>query len=290
MRREIVLSQKVAQQLNLSRVQSENFRHWLAGHSRDKIAKARKRTPATIKREIYGLHSAGKYTPGLVDLLLNLPAARRHRIRFESRPKLLVDLIECGILEIRQKSAREDIEGAVLALQKLLGMKEKGLEHHNGIVKLASNIATEMKVSRKNKTVVEAGAAVHDLGKIVTPDEILTKAGPLTEDEWVTMKKHTTNALELIALIPALAQVLPALRWHHEKYNGTGYPDGLAGNKIPLAARIISVADVATALGQDRPYRAAWPETEITDYIVDNSGTQFDPTVVTAFLKVRLNY
>ncbi|MDR5682840.1 MAG: HD domain-containing phosphohydrolase [Armatimonadota bacterium] len=134
---------------------------------------------------------------------------------------------------------------------------------------------------------VRRGALLHDIGKIGIPDSILRKPGPLTEAEWEVMRRHPVYAYELLSPIEFLRPALDIPYCHHEKWDGTGYPRGLRGEQIPLAARVFAVIDVYDALTSDRPYRAAWPEDKAVAYIREQAGKHFDPAVVEAFLRMR---
>jgi len=129
---------------------------------------------------------------------------------------------------------------------------------------------------------------LHDLGKIGIPDKILLKEGPLDDNEWQIMKTHTTIGADLLAHhssdIMNLSQSI-ALN-HHEKWDGSGYPNGLAGGSIPIEARIASICDVFDALTSERPYKKAWPVEDVISYIKDNSAKQFDPKVVDKFITI----
>jgi len=116
------------------------------------------------------------------------------------------------------------------------------------------------------------------------PDEILLKPGPLTEDEWVLMRKHPVSAFEMLSPIRYLRKALDIPYCHHEKWDGTGYPQGLKGNQIPLVDRIFAVVDVYDALRSNRPYRPAWTEEKALESIKASSGTFFDPRVVDVLL------
>jgi HD-GYP domain-containing protein (c-di-GMP phosphodiesterase class II) len=131
---------------------------------------------------------------------------------------------------------------------------------------------------------IRRGALLHDIGKMGVPDSILLKPGPLSEDEWVIMRQHPVFAYEMLKNIPYLAQALEIPYYHHERWDGSGYPQGLQENDIPLAARIFAVIDVYDALCSARPYRPAWPEDESRSYLVNNAGILFDPQVVERFL------
>jgi HD-GYP domain-containing protein (c-di-GMP phosphodiesterase class II) len=118
------------------------------------------------------------------------------------------------------------------------------------------------------------------------PDNILLKPGPLSAEEWTAMRKHPVYAFEMLSPIHYLRPALDIPYCHHERLDGTGYPRGLKGEDIPLAARIFSVVDVWDALRSDRPYRAAWPDPQVKKYIQDLSGVQFDPDVITSFMRL----
>jgi HD-GYP domain-containing protein (c-di-GMP phosphodiesterase class II) len=118
------------------------------------------------------------------------------------------------------------------------------------------------------------------------PDSILFKPGPLSSEEWDTMRKHPIYAFEMLAPISFLRPALDIPYSHHERWDGSGYPRGLKGTQIPLAARIFAVVDVWDALRSDRPYRPAWPVTRVRQYLRERAGKHFDPEVVAAFLEM----
>ncbi len=131
---------------------------------------------------------------------------------------------------------------------------------------------------------IRRGALLHDIGKMATPDAILLKKGSLTEDEWKVVKMHPIQGRNMLQGIPFLKPALEIPYGHHERWDGSGYPEGLCREEIPLAARIFAVVDVWDALTSDRPYRPAWPENQALEYIRDQSGKLFDPQVVEVFL------
>lgn len=130
------------------------------------------------------------------------------------------------------------------------------------------------------------GALLHDIGKMTVPDAILRKPGPLTEDEWAVMHEHPDRAYRMLREIEYLHPALDIPHCHHERWDGLGYPRGLAGEDIPFAARVFSVIDVYEALTSDRPYREAWTHDRAIEHIREQSGSQFDSRVVEAFLEI----
>ncbi|HDZ62172.1 MAG TPA: HD domain-containing protein, partial [Nitrospirae bacterium] len=133
---------------------------------------------------------------------------------------------------------------------------------------------------------IRRGALLHDIGKMGVPDSILLKPGPLTEEEWEIMKQHPVYAFEMLYNIEYLHPALEIPYYHHEKWDGTGYPKGLKGKDIPLSARIFAVVDVWEALASDRPYRPAWSRDKIREHIRLLAGNHFDPSVVEVFLRM----
>ena len=159
--------------------------------------------------------------------------------------------------------------------------------HSQGVVELALVIADELHVDDEQRRLVEFGAMLHDIGKITTPDDILNKPGPLDPDEWDVMRDHTVAGQRLLDRVGGtLHEVGLVVRSSHERYDGSGYPDGLSGAEIPLAARIVAVADAYSAMTTRRSYREALdPGVALTE-IRANAGTQFDPVVAAAAIRV----
>jgi HD-GYP domain-containing protein (c-di-GMP phosphodiesterase class II) len=128
------------------------------------------------------------------------------------------------------------------------------------------------------------GFFLHDIGKVGVPESVLRKPGPLDDEEWAVMREHPAIGAQIVSPIRFLAGAVEIVRTHHERWDGLGYPQGLQGEEIPLAARIFAIADSFDAMTSDRPYRAAMPLERALDEIEAGSGTQFDPGVVDAFL------
>jgi len=179
----------------------------------------------------------------------------------------------------------ETIEGWSHALD----LRDKETEGHTQrVTELTVNLARKFLFSDEQLTQVRRGALLHDIGKMGIPDGILLKPGPLTDEEWVIMRKHPTFAYELLSPIQYLRPAIDIPYCHHEKWDGTGYPRGLRGEQIPLAARIFAVVDVWDALTSDRVYRAAWPKEKVLEHIRLLAGTHFDPEVVKVCLESGL--
>jgi HD-GYP domain-containing protein (c-di-GMP phosphodiesterase class II) len=156
--------------------------------------------------------------------------------------------------------------------------------HGEDVALLAERVALRMQLSSAQARDVRYAAMLHDLGKVAIPSEILLKPGPLTDEEWVTMRSHAAIGGELVGRIDAFAHLAPAVRASHERWDGGGYPDGLAGKKIPLAARIIAACDTYDAIITDRPYRPARSTSEACAELSRVAKTQLDPCVVDAVL------
>ncbi|WP_322815690.1 HD domain-containing phosphohydrolase [Chloroflexus sp.] len=177
----------------------------------------------------------------------------------------------------------ETIEGWSRALD----LRDRETEGHSRrVTELTVRIAARMSFSEEELLHVRRGALLHDIGKMGIPDAILLKPGPLNEQEWAIMRTHPTLAVELLRPIAFLAHALDIPWCHHEKWDGTGYPRGLRGEEIPLAARIFAVVDVYDALTSDRPYRAAWSRERALAYIREQAGRHFDPHVVDVFEQI----
>lgn len=170
---------------------------------------------------------------------------------------------------------------------RLLDLRDKETEGHSErVTQVSLQLARRMNMNETELRYLRWGALLHDIGKMGVPDHILLKPGPLTEEEWEIMRRHPTYAYEMLSPIVFLKPALAIPYCHHEKWDGTGYPRGLKGRQIPLAARIFTVVDVWDALRSDRPYRKALPEERVLTMLAEQSGTHFDPDIVQVFLRM----
>ncbi len=178
-------------------------------------------------------------------------------------------------------------ESTLEGWSRALDMRDNETEGHTQrVTELTERLARMMGLSEAELVHVHRGALLHDIGKLAIPDSIMFKPGALTDDQVETMHRHPDYAHVLLSPIAYLRPALDIPYCHHEKWDGTGYPRGLKGEEIPLAARIFAVVDVWDALRSDRPYRSAWPDGKAKDYIRAQAGEHFDPKVVKVFLQM----
>ena len=199
------------------------------------------------------------------------------------------DITERKQSQVALQRANEDlreaydktIEGWVLALD----LRDRETEGHTQrVTEMTLRLARELGCTDEELVHIRRGALLHDMGKMGIPDEILQKPGPLTDEEWIIMRRHPLYAYQMLAPIHYLNQSLIIPYCHHERWNGSGYPQGLKGEEIPLFARLFAVVDVWDALSSDRPYRKRMPPQEVADYLQEEAGRLFDPYIVEKFL------
>jgi putative nucleotidyltransferase with HDIG domain len=191
-------------------------------------------------------------------------------------------------LERRVEDAVRDLkrayDGTVIGFASLLeGKDESTAEHCHRVRDVCVRIAREIGVPAAQMRDLELGAMLHDIGKFKIPDAILKKPGPLTPEEWKVMRRHPEYGAEIVEKIDFLRGASAVVRNHHERFDGTGYPAGLAGEEIPLSARIFMVADAYDAITSRRVYKEAIPADVALEEIRRSAGTHFDPRVVAAF-------
>jgi HD-GYP domain-containing protein (c-di-GMP phosphodiesterase class II) len=157
--------------------------------------------------------------------------------------------------------------------------------HVDGVTALCVEVGRELGLDESELPALRAAGALHDIGKVSIPDAILSKPGPLDEEEWEFVKRHTLIGERILRAAPALAPVGPLVRSSHERFDGSGYPDGLRGEEIPLSSRIVAVCDAFDAMTSQRPYRTAMSAEGALEELHACAGTQFDPMVVAAFAR-----
>ena len=176
-------------------------------------------------------------------------------------------------------------DATIEGLSRALDLRDKETEEHTRrVTDIAMKLADSLGVQDAERIHVRRGAILHDIGKVAIPDQILFKPGPLIEEEWKIMRRHPDIAVQLLSPVTYLAPALDIPHWHHERWDGAGYPDRLRGEDIPFSARLFAFADVYDALTSNRPYRAAWRKQEALEYIREQSGKHFDPNIVPLFM------
>ena len=159
-------------------------------------------------------------------------------------------------------------------------------EHECSVAELAELVGRELGLPESLQGDLRLAGLLHDVGTIAVAGAVLSKPGPLDEDEWVMLREHPSIGADMVARIPGLARTQLAIRHHHERYDGQGYPDRLAGEAIPMAARVLAAVDAYTAMTEIRPYRDARERHEALEELRRNAGTQLDPDVVEALCRV----
>jgi diguanylate cyclase (GGDEF)-like protein len=202
----------------------------------------------------------------------------RNQVRVITDP--VVETLEEGAENSREEIA---MQGTVEALASLVEARDAyTAEHTKGVADMSVQLARLLGAGVAEAHLVELISKLHDVGKVAIPDLILQKPTRLTEEEWALMRMHPVIGAEVVSRVPALRVTAPGIRGHHERWDGSGYPDGLAGEAIPLTARIVAVADAYSAMTTDRPYRKALSQAEAMAELRRCAGSQFDPSVVQA--------
>lgn len=194
-----------------------------------------------------------------------------------------------NLLKLREYiNELENAEQVIFSLARAVEAKDKYTEGHCGrLSSLADNLGRKLKLSENDLTVLKRGGILHDIGKISIDDSILLKAGPLTSAEFDIIKTHPEVGETICAPLKTLKPVLPTIRYHHEKYNGSGYPEGLKGKQIPIHARIIGIVDCYDALTSARPYRPALKKEESLKIMIDETKQGlWDPKIMDTFFRI----
>jgi PAS domain S-box-containing protein len=238
--------------------------------------------PLIVKGEVKGVlevYRRTAYTPDAEWLEFLASLAGQAAIAIDS--KHLFDGLQRANLDLRQA-----YDATIEGWSRAMDLRDHETEGHTlRVTDLCVELARTMQVDESQLPAIRYGALLHDIGKLGIPDSILLKEGPLTNEEWEIMRKHPQLARDMLAPIDYLKDCIPIPYGHHEKWDGTGYPQCLKRDQIPLFARIFAVVDVWDALTSDRPYRKQWSKKKTRLYIQEQSGKHFDPEVVDIFLK-----
>ena len=188
-------------------------------------------------------------------------------------------------LQLAHNQLSEAYEKTIEGWVRALDLRDRETEGHTQrVTELTLKVAKKLGFSEEELSHIKRGALLHDMGKIAIPDEILQKPGPLNEAEWEKMRQHPNYAYEMLSPISYLRPALDIPFYHHERWNGSGYPHGLKGESIPLAARLFAIIDVWDALRSDRPYRKELPREQVIEYLREKSDILFEPRLVDLFL------
>jgi HD-GYP domain-containing protein (c-di-GMP phosphodiesterase class II) len=218
-------------------------------------------------------------------LTLLRPRMRRGRVLREALGELAALATEALRAAEAERRLAETLEASVGSLATLLGLRDGYTGRHSDtVVDLCEAVARRVGVTGAEMTHLHIAAHLHDLGKIGVPDQILHKPGPLDDAEWSIMREHPVWGAQALERTPGFEEAALAVRHHHERWDGTGYPDGLAAEAIPIGARVIAVCDAYEAMTSHRPYREALPEPLARERIVAGTGSHFDPAVVWGLL------
>jgi putative nucleotidyltransferase with HDIG domain len=199
------------------------------------------------------------------------------------------DASQLGLL--RSKSTSNDANGMILSTIYALAATVDAKDHYTfghskKVSKYATDIAAALGFTQERIATIRTAGLLHDIGKIGVSDQILSKTGILSEEEWEIVHAHPTMGVSIIKHVEKIKDCLAAVQYHHERYDGQGYPTGLKGNNIPLDARILAIADSYDAMTSARPYRQPLTPSQAIKEIIHCSGTQFDPEIVTVFAKM----
>ncbi len=190
-------------------------------------------------------------------------------------------------LQVAHNQLREAYEKTIEGWVRALDLRDRETEGHTQrVTELTLKVAANLGFTQEELAHIKRGALLHDMGKMAIPDEILQKPGPLNESEWEKMRQHPVYAYDMLSPIAYLHPALEIPYYHHERWNGSGYPHGLKGEQIPLSARLFAIIDVWDALRSDRPYRKQLPREQVIAYLQEKSGSLFDPKLVAVFLSV----
>ncbi len=200
--------------------------------------------------------------------------------------RLIADQIERDDLQQERQRLLAETAGVTALIAAVEARDSYTGEHSRFVVDLATRVAQHMGVPREALAEVQQVALLHDIGKLAVPDAVLNKPGPLDPDEWTTMREHPEIGARIVGAIPELTHLGPSIRAEHERWDGRGYPDGLAGRAIPVASRIVFVCDAYHAMTSNRPYRRALAQEDAMEEIRSAAGSQFCPETARALAEL----
>ncbi len=210
----------------------------------------------------------------------------KRAVRSKHEENVNIEFLKSKVAKLNRK-ANQGLVESILAFARTIKLKDRYTgEHVGNTVRYVTEIGRELDLSKHEAELVRQAAVLHDLGKIGISDKILLKKGKLTKREFEEIKKHPQIGADIIRPIQFLHELIPLILYHHERWDGKGYPTGIKGERIPMGARIIAIADVYQSLTSDRPYRKAYPKKDAIKIIEKSSGSHFDPEIVKVFLKI----
>jgi putative two-component system response regulator len=252
--------------------------------SGDEVCRRLKSNPATRLLPVIMITARG-------DLPRRLDAWEYGADEFLSKPFQAVEVTaRCRSL-LRTKrlvEERDSAEAVVFALARAVEAKSPFTHGHSErVTRYVLALADQVRVSEADRDILRKGALLHDIGKLSVPDAILNKPGSLTAEEYEIVKCHSASGAHIVEPLASVRDAIPLIRWHHERPDGKGYPDGLRGEAIPLPARILAVADACDAMTSDRPYRKGMSPARVEQVLRDGAGRQWDARLVGAFLECK---
>lgn len=211
---------------------------------------------------------------------------------FVSKPYSLLELearMQGAVQRKRLTDQLDDAESVLYTMAQMVEARDNGTgDHCARLAHLGTLFSDALNLSSRQREALRRGAVLHDIGKIAVPDAILLKNGPLNEEEWAVMRKHPVIGAEICKRLHSMTLTLDIICHHHERWDGTGYPDGLAGEDIPYLARVFQILDIFDALASDRPYKKALPIPTVLDMISREAETgRLDPVLVNVFMTIE---
>jgi len=304
----LVEDSEVLRQGLKSLLEQENYTVITGGNGIEALEKLKTATPDLILADIlmpemdgYALYEAIRSRPEWISIPFIFLTARRERKhilagkRLGAEDYLLKPIAPDDLLTaIRSRLGRsqqlllaqikESYETSLIMLSNAIEVRDPYTRGHvERVMNYAQTIAEYLGWSAEEVNNLRFGSILHDIGKIHISEEILTKPGPLSDEEWIEMKKHPEVGAELVKDIHFLEFAVPVILYHHERWNGSGYPYGLKGEKIPIVARIVAIADSFDAMTTQRPYRKELSPEQAFNEVVSGSGIQYDPLIVETF-------